>query len=245
MTDSRAYLLVGGSGGIGSAVAERLAARGDRLLLAGRNEETLASVAAQTRAETAVVDARDIAAVRALGKETVTRLGRLDGVVNLVGSILLKPAHITKPEEVQEVLAANLNSAFGAVQAGADGMRKMGGSIVLMSSAAARHGLMNHEAIAAAKGAVLGLMRSAAATYANWGVRVNAVAPGLVESPMSAGLLSAPASREASEAMHPLGRVGTPAEVADAVVWFLDQPWVTGQVLGVDGGLATVRSKKG
>ncbi len=245
MTDSRAYLLVGGSGGIGSAVAERLAARGDRLLLAGRNEETLASVAAQTRAETAVVDARDIAAVRALGKETVTRLGRLDGVVNLVGSILLKPAHITKPEEVQEVLAANLNSAFGAVQAGADGMRKTGGSIVLMSSAAARHGLMNHEAIAAAKGAVLGLMRSAAATYANWGVRVNAVAPGLVESPMSAGLLSAPASREASEAMHPLGRVGTPAEVADAVVWLLDQPWVTGQVLGVDGGLATVRSKKG
>lgn len=245
MTDSRAYLLVGGSGGIGSAVAERLAARGDRLLLAGRNEETLASVAAQTRAETAVVDARDIAAVRALGKETVTRLGRLDGVVNLVGSILLKPAHITKPEEVQEVLAANLNSAFGAVQAGADGMRKTGGSIVLMSSAAARHGLMNHEAIAAAKGAVLGLMRSAAATYANWGVRVNAVAPGLVESPMSAGLLSAPASREASEAMHPLGRVGTPTEVAEAVVWLLDQPWVTGQVLGVDGGLATVRSKKG
>ena len=244
MTDPRAYLILGGSGGIGSAVARRLAARGDRLLLAGRNPETLAAVGAETHAETALVDARDVAAVRALGKEAVVRLGRLDGVVNCVGSLLLKPAHVTKPEELAEVLAVNLNSAFGAVQAAADGMRKAGGAVVLMSSAAARHGLVNHEAIAAAKAAVLGLMRSAAATYASWGVRINAVAPGLVASPLSAGLLAAPASRQASEAMHPLGRIGTPDEVADAIVWLLDQPWVTGQVLGVDGGLATVRPRK-
>lgn len=245
MSDPRTHVIVGGSGGIGSTVARTLAARGDTVVLAGRNEETLAAVGGEIGAETVVLDARDVAAVRALGKQAVKTHGRLDSVVNCVGSILLKPAHITKPEDLAEIMAVNLNSAFGAVQAAADGMRKTGGNVVLMSSAAARHGLPNHEAIAAAKAAVEGLTRSAASTYAGWNMRVNAVAPGLVESPLSEALLAAPISREASEAMHPLGRVGTVDEIASAIVWLLDQSWVTGQVLGVDGGLASVRPKKG
>ena len=245
MTDPRAYLLLGGSGAIGATVARTLAARGDRLLLAGRNEETLAAVAAETGAETAVVDARDVAAVRALGKDAAARFGRLDGVVNCVGSILLKPAHITKPDELQELIEVNLNSAFGAVQAAADTMRKTGGAVVLLTSAAARYGMPNHEGIAAAKGAVVGLTQSAAASYAPSGIRVNAVAPGLVESPMSERITSVPSAREASEAMHPLGRLGEPKDVAEAIVYLLDAPWVTGQVVGVDGGLATVKSRKG
>jgi NAD(P)-dependent dehydrogenase (short-subunit alcohol dehydrogenase family) len=123
-------------------------------------------------------------------------------------------------------------------------MMRGGGSIVLMTSAVARTGLKNHEAIAAAKGGVTGLMRAAAATYAGRGVRVNAVAPGLVESRMSSDILSSEAGRKQSEQMHALGRVGQPTDVAPAVCWLLDPEtdWVTGQVIGVDGGLGTVRT---
>ena len=110
-----------------------------------------------------------------------------------------------------------------------------------MSSAAARHGLANHEAIAAAKAAVEGLVRSAAATYAPRGVRVNAVAPGLVRTPLAARLTANPASLAASEAMHPLGRIGEPDDVAALVAWTLgpEATWVTGQGGGMDGGLSS------
>lgn len=106
-----------------------------------------------------------------------------------------------------------------------------------------RKGLTNHEAIAAAKAGVIGLTRAAAATYARRGVRVNCVAPGLVETPMSARLTGSEEARKKSEAMHPLGRLGQPVDVAAAIRWLLrreESGWVTGQVIGVDGGLGTL-----
>jgi NAD(P)-dependent dehydrogenase (short-subunit alcohol dehydrogenase family) len=124
-------------------------------------------------------------------------------------------------------------------------MTGTGGTVVLMSSAAARIGIANHEAIAAAKAGVLGLTLSAAASYAGRGIRVNAVAPGLVRTPLTAALTAHEGSEKASAALHPLGRIGEPDEVASAIEWLLDpaQSWVTGQVFGIDGGLATVRSR--
>ena len=99
--------------------------------------------------------------------------------------------------------------------------------------------------IAAAKAGVIGLARSAAATYAGKGIRVNAVAPGLVDTPMSAGITGNEMMLKASTAMHPLGRIGKPEEVASVITWLLSDTasWVTGQVIGVDGGLSTVRGK--
>jgi NAD(P)-dependent dehydrogenase (short-subunit alcohol dehydrogenase family) len=125
-------------------------------------------------------------------------------------------------------------------------MRAEGGSIVLLASAAAEVGLVNHEAIAAAKAGVIGLGRAAAATYARQGIRVNVVAPGLVDTPLSASILSNELARQASVDMHPLGRIGTAEDVASAIDWLLSREasWVTGQVLGVDGGLASVRGRK-
>ena len=114
-----------------------------------------------------------------------------------------------------------------------------------VSSAAASIGLPNHEAIAAAKAGVSGLMRSAAATYAPYGLRVNAVAPGLVDTPLSQAITANDLARKASVAMHPLGRLGTPDDIAAAVCWLLGphSAWVTGQVIGVDGGLATLKPR--
>ena len=104
-------------------------------------------------------------------------------------------------------------------------------------------GLANHEAIAAAKAAVTGLALAAAATYLARGLRVNVVAPGLVETPMTERITGSKVSRRASEDLHPMGRLGSPQDVAPMISWLLDpgQSWVTGQAFGVDGGLSTLR----
>jgi NAD(P)-dependent dehydrogenase (short-subunit alcohol dehydrogenase family) len=105
--------------------------------------------------------------------------------------------------------------------------------------------LSNHEAIAAAKGAINGLVLSAAASYAPRGIRVNAVAPGLVRTPMTSRITGNEASLKASTAMHALGRIGEPEDVASGLAWLLDpaQSWVTGQILGIDGGLGSLRGR--
>ncbi len=243
-SDSPVYAILGATGGIGTALTRRLAASGARLALAARTEEPLARLAREHGAFMRALDAaKEPESVVDFLKAVTEEYGRLDGAVNLAGSILLKPAHATSPAEFDETLAQNLMSAFALVRAAAPRMRSGGGSIVLVSSAAASVGLANHEAIAAAKGGVEGLARAAAATYARSGVRVNAVAPGLVRTRMSERLLANEALEKTSAALHALGRVGEPDDVAAAIAWLLgpESSWVTGQVLGTDGGLARVR----
>lgn len=241
------HLVIGATGAAGSATVARLRAAGARVVLAGRNGDELARLAEEAGAEEAhSVDARELEAVGELITGVTETQGRLDGVANLVGSVQLKPAHLTTADQWAETIAVNLTSAFAVVRAAAPLMaRTGGGSIVLAASAAARTGIANHEAIAAAKGGVIGLTRSAAATYGARGVRVNAVAPGLVEAKMTAALVGNQAQAEASRAMHVLGRLGTGDDVAAAVAWLLDPAtsWVTGQIIGVDGGLAHVRNR--
>jgi NAD(P)-dependent dehydrogenase (short-subunit alcohol dehydrogenase family) len=238
-----AVLVLGAAGGIGGAVSRRLASERVKLVVGGRDAARLEAIAAQTGATPFVLDATRPAEVEAAAAKAVELDGRLDGLANCVGSILLKPAHLTSEEEWDAVVATNLKSAYAAVRAAAR-LMTAGGSVVLVSSAAARLGLANHEAIAAAKAGVIGLTLAAAATYAPKGIRVNAVAPGLVRTPLTARITGNEAALKASTALHALGRVGEPEEVASAIAWLLDpaQSWVTGQVIGVDGGLATLRS---
>ena len=240
------YVILGGTGGIGSAVARKLAAEGATVALAARGADRLEKMAREFEGSvTGVLDATSTSEVEKYVRSVADANDGIDGIVNCVGSILLKAAHQTSDEEWRQTISANLDSAFATVRAGARVMGRTGGSIVLMASAAATVGLPSHEAIAAAKAGVIGLARSAAATYAGKGIRVNAVAPGLVDTPMSAGITGNEMMLKASVAMHPLGRIGRPEEVASVITWLLSDTasWVTGQVIGIDGGLSAVRAK--
>jgi len=242
---ARRVLVIGAAGGIGSALVRRLAGSGARVLLAGRDATRLETLAAELGMPWAKVEATDPDAIDLLADRAVAELGGLDGLANCAGSILIKPAHSTTTADWQATIATNLTSAFGCVRAAGRVMKGEGGSVVLVSSAAARVGLANHEAIAAAKAGIIGLVLSAAATYARQKLRFNAIAPGLVRTPLARGLISTELAEKASVGMHPLGRLGEPDEVAAAIEWFLDpaQGWITGQVLGVDGGLADLRGR--
>lgn len=240
------YAILGATGGIGAALARDLAARGCRLALAGQSDQKLALLRAELGGVGAIIDAREFEQVDGFLSGAVASLGPLDGVANCVGSLLLKPAHLTQADEWDDVIGRNLQTAFAVVRSAAPLMRKTGGSIVLVSSAAGRQGFANHEAIAAAKAGVIGLTLSAAATYATQGIRVNCVAPGLTRTPMTEFLTGNETTMKASMAMHALGRVGEPDEVARAIAWLLDreQGWVTGQAIGVDGGLSSLHSRR-
>jgi len=248
MTESEqkpAFVVFGAAGGIGGALCRRLAAQGARVLLAGRSQDRLQPLATELQAPTCVLNSTSFAEVDACIEQAVALFGRLDGAANCIGSIVLKPAHSTSEAEWHDTLSANLTSAFAITRASARAMQSTGGSIVLVSSSAARIGLANHEAIAAAKAGIIGLTLSAAATYGPRGIRVNCVAPGLVRTPMTARLTANEATLKMSTAMHALGRIGEPDDVAASIEWLLSpqQSWVTGQVLGIDGGLGSVRSR--
>ncbi len=168
--------------------------------------------------------------------------GPIAGAVNCVGSFLLKPAHMTSEEEFAHQISVNLTTAFNTVKAAARHMPG-GGSVVLLSSVAARAGLANHEAVAAAKAGVAGLALSAAASYVSRGLRFNVVSPGLVQTPMTENITRSETARKASLDLHPLGRLGEPSDIAAAIAYLLgpESAWVTGQTIGVDGGLSTLR----
>ena len=226
------YLVLAASSAIGQATVAGLKASGHIVRTTARSVEKITP--------DDILDLTDFDAVDVV----FAKAGPLDGVVNCSGSLLLRSAHLTSRVQFDGVISASLTTAFATVRAAGKHMTA-GGSVVLVSSAAAMEGLANHEAIAAAKAGVLGLMRSAAATYASMNLRVNAVAPGLVQSPLTAQLTASDAARKVSEAMHALGRIGQPDDVARAIIFLLDpaNDWITGQVLGVDGGLSSVRPK--
>lgn len=226
------YLIIAASSCIGQAVTKALKAQGDTVFTTARDKTKINP--------DMILDATNFDAVN----EAFQQAGTLDGVVNCSGSLFLKPAHTTSKEQYQSVMDASLTTSFATVHAAGLHM-KQGGSVVLIASAAALVGLANHEAIAAAKAGMIGLAQSAAATYAINQLRFNVVAPGMIDSPLTAQLIQNDAMYQASKAMHALGRIGTPEDIAQAIVFLLNPQnnWITGQVIAVDGGLSRVRPK--
>jgi NAD(P)-dependent dehydrogenase (short-subunit alcohol dehydrogenase family) len=243
ISSQRIALVTGARGGVGRALVARLRSGGHRVAAVGRDGMALADVPADAHIACDTSTAEGAAAAMAACRDQLGNTPSL--LAHCVGSTLIAPLHRTSTAQIREVLRVNLDSALFVLQAWVEGLRAAAqpGAAVLVSSVVARIGVANHEAIAAAKGGVEALARSAAATYAPLGLRINAVAPGMTETPMTAGMLRVDAMREGAGKQYPLGGVQTAAQVAEVMAWLLSDAAarITGQVLAVDGGFTSVR----
>ncbi len=239
-------LIFAGTSTMGQETARLLYQKGYKLFLTGRDERRVAPLAQSLDAPYVTCDLVEFDRVKEVMQRAQETMGSLEGVINFAGSLLIKPAHLTTMAEYQGAVQSNLTTSFAITKAAGHLLAAQGGaSVVLIASAAAVHGLADHEAIAAAKAGVIGLARSAAATYASSNIRFNVVAPGLVDTALTQSLIHNTVNFHASLRMHPLGRIGRPRDIASIVSWLVDpqNDWITGQVISVDGGLSKVTPK--
>lgn len=220
-------VIVGGNSGIGKATADLLKDAGANLFLYSKSgNDTI-----ELDVTTDFSEFPDLPEV-------------IDGVVYCPGTINLKPFHRISIADFQKEMEVNFFGAVRVLQACLKGLKKStNASVVLYSTVAVQTGMGFHAGIASAKGAVEGLTRSLAAEWAPNKIRVNAIAPSLTETPLASALLSTPEKKEASDKRHPLGRIGTSQDLAEATVFLLSEKssWMTGQILHIDGGMSNLK----
>jgi len=243
LTD-RVCLITGGSRGIGKATAERLAEAGARVVVCSRQQGTSSAVAERigevygTPAQALTLDVTDSRAVQRTVRDVAKEHGRLDAVVANAGILEDALLGMIGDGLVQRMLETNVAGTLNTVQAAARVMmRQRYGSLVLLASIVGERGNAGQVAYSASKAAVATIARSAAKELGRYGIRVNAVAPGVIQTDMISHLPDEVLSRRLSDTA--LGRLGSPDDVATVIRFLVsdDSSYVTGQVIGVDGGL--------
>ncbi|WP_461093139.1 SDR family NAD(P)-dependent oxidoreductase [Spirosoma gilvum] len=227
-------LIVGASSGIGHALATHLQTQGVALFTAGRRAPLGISSTHMTW------DVTQSPAADALNQLPDV----LHGLVYCPGTINLKTFQRLTLDDYRQDLDVNVLGAISAVHAAFPALKQAkGSSIVLFSTVAAKLGMGLHSSVSIAKSAVEGMVKSLAAEFAPIQIRVNAVAPSLINTPLAQKLLNTDERREAANKRHPLSRVGTPDDIANMAAYLLsDQAnWITGQVIGVDGGMGSLK----
>jgi len=245
--ENKVALVTGAGSGLGLATAKAFAESGASVALADWNEKAVRSAAEELNAQghkalALRCDVSDDTQVEAMVHQTVTTFGRLDAAYNNAGvqNVLAETADTTR-EDYDRVMGINLRGVWSCMKFELRQMRKQGrGTVVNCSSLGGLVGGAERGIYHAAKHGVLGFTKSAALEYAARGIRVNAICPGLIQTPMSDQMVAA-GQAEALEAMEksiPMARVGRPEEIADAVLWLCSDAasYITGQSISVDGG---------
>jgi len=244
--EGKAAVILGaaGAGNMGQVIARRFVDEGARVVVAGRNQDSLRALAAELKAEHCVCDITRSNDVSALARFAVERLGRLDIAVNCTGWAPMTKLLEVEEAELDKLCALQFKGVYFFLQSMVAQMAALGGgSIVQMSSASAYALLYNHAAYIATKSAGDALVRCFANEFGAKGVRVNSIAPGLTGSPMTAHEMEMPGLQAAFLKEYPLGRIGTADDVANAALWLAtEESFLTGQVLQINGGLTLRRN---
>ena len=237
-------IITGGGTGIGAATARLFAAEGARICVFGRSPEPLQTVVASIQADggnalavTGYVS--DTADGQRLVDETMQAYDRVDILVSSAGTATLMKAVDTTDELWNSVIDTNLTGTFRIIRAVLPVMSaQQSGCIINVSSVLGQSGMKHTAAYSASKAGIDQLTRVLALEYASVGVRVNAVAPGWVDTPMTESVQAHDGMYAMLKDRHPAGRFGTPEEVAHAILYLssAEAAWVTGTILSVDGG---------
>ena len=233
------YLIFGATGSIGSSLAKQLYEEKEDCHLVARNKKELEEIANKLNYSYSVCDVLKLNFADKLFKDLSET--EILGIAYCVGSIDLKPLRITRAKDFVASYVLNLVSATDIIRTFQDNLKRNNGSIVMFSTVAAKKGFPNHSIISPAKAAVEGLTVALAAELAPH-TRVNCIAPSLTKSKMSSFLLQNLKSIDSISKLHPLKRIGEGFDAANLAKFLLSKnsSWITGQIIGVDGGRATI-----